>query len=973
MAQVKSKIKGEYTYPSEYSEVPDGALKSAKNCNIDRDSIAEPRRGLNTYKSISASAADRAKQLLSYKTELLAHYGSSLGRDTADPFAALVGTFASPSHNDSYVPKVKFIEANSNFYFTSNTGIQKQDALGGTIASAGAPRGLDVGLTLTGSTGFMSDNTQVAYRILWGKKDANQNLILGAPSQRTVIINSAGGARDVIFNSSIPQEVTTAWFYQVYRSGLSQDENTDPNDELGLVYESNPTASDITNKFIQFTDSTADDLRGASLYTNSSQEGIQQANDTPPSAKDIALFQNCVFLANTIQKQRLTVTLLASQTSGGINWRQTTGTTSSGSAIVTAIASTTGVIAGQLVLGIGIPASTTVLSVDSATQVTLSANATASNVGTTLEFYDRVTLAGTTYDAYALERSTATVTMTIASPCVVTMTAHGLQNGSIVKFSTTGALPTGLVAGTTYFVKSVTTDTFQVAATYAGTSIITTGTQSGVHTAIANDQRFKSFSTGTPSQNIEYTAQSLAKVINRSTANTLIYAYYFSQVDELPGKIFLESRSLGASAFQAIATSHGTAWNPALPTSGTTVQSDAEAKKNRLHVSKVQRPEAFPLTQYFDVGAAEKSFLRAIPLKESLILMKEDGFFRLTGTTPSNFAVTPLDLTTILQAPETAVALNNQIHAVTNQGVSTVTDSGVGVISRPIEDQILPLLGYSNFDTTAFAVAYETERKYLLWVPTSSSDTFPSKVHVYNTFTSAWSHWDKPATCAIVNPTDNKLYIGSPSTNKILQERKSLDYSDFADEDVAVTITIVDGTSITLSSVDGISVTDVLTQTDAVFSEVTAVDIPTNTITLDVASTFVTGAAVIKTAYECRVEFTAQYCGNPGIMKHIREVHPLLKIGEFRTAQLIFSSDLVFNEDEVDLNGFPSYLWGYFPWGEVPWGGYSGPVKDRAWPPSDYQRCTWMNTTFYHKGAYGNFALAGMEYTFEPLTERTQN
>jgi hypothetical protein len=56
-------------------------------------------------------------------------------------------------------------------------------------------------------------------------------------------------------------------------------------------------------------------------------------------------------------------------------------TTTNGSAVVT-MASTTGLSAGMPITGTGIPASTTILSVDSATQITLSANATASGTVT---------------------------------------------------------------------------------------------------------------------------------------------------------------------------------------------------------------------------------------------------------------------------------------------------------------------------------------------------------------------------------------------------------------------------------------------------------------------------------------------------------------------------------------------------------------------------------------------------------------
>jgi microcystin-dependent protein len=80
----------------------------------------------------------------------------------------------------------------------------------------------------------------------------------------------------------------------------------------------------------------------------------------------------------------------------------------------------------------------------------------------------------------------ATVTITIASPGVVTWTNHGLSAGDSVYFTTTGALPTGLTATTTqYFVIStgLTTTTFRVSLTAGGAAVNTSGTQSGVHTA----------------------------------------------------------------------------------------------------------------------------------------------------------------------------------------------------------------------------------------------------------------------------------------------------------------------------------------------------------------------------------------------------------------------------------------------------------------------------------------------------------
>lgn len=91
---------------------------------------------------------------------------------------------------------------------------------------------------------------------------------------------------------------------------------------------------------------------------------------------------------------------------------------------------------------------------------------------------------------------TATVTMTIASPCVITWNSHGLADGDPIVFTTTGVLPTGLTAGTVYYVKSPTTNTFNVAATPNGSAINTSGSQSGTHTATVAKQPLINYGTG---------------------------------------------------------------------------------------------------------------------------------------------------------------------------------------------------------------------------------------------------------------------------------------------------------------------------------------------------------------------------------------------------------------------------------------------------------------------------------------------
>jgi len=79
----------------------------------------------------------------------------------------------------------------------------------------------------------------------------------------------------------------------------------------------------------------------------------------------------------------------------------------------------------------------------------------------------------------------STVTITIAAPGVVTWTAHGLSVNDTIRFTTTGALPTGLAINTTYYVKEVlSANTFTVSTSAGGAAVTTSGTQSGTHTAL---------------------------------------------------------------------------------------------------------------------------------------------------------------------------------------------------------------------------------------------------------------------------------------------------------------------------------------------------------------------------------------------------------------------------------------------------------------------------------------------------------
>lgn len=78
------------------------------------------------------------------------------------------------------------------------------------------------------------------------------------------------------------------------------------------------------------------------------------------------------------------------------------------------------------------------------------------------------------------------VTISIASPAVVSYTASQVSTGVGVFFTTTGSLPTGLLPNTNYYAIRIDANSFSLATSvanaHAGIAVNTSGSQSGTHT-----------------------------------------------------------------------------------------------------------------------------------------------------------------------------------------------------------------------------------------------------------------------------------------------------------------------------------------------------------------------------------------------------------------------------------------------------------------------------------------------------------
>ena len=812
------KNKGLFTNSNQLSAVPEGALSIARNVNIDKDEIVEPIRGFARLSDAPASELIRNDRLSSYQGFLIARRSSddSMAYYSAG-WTAYSGTYA---HPDSDYARMQFAQSNGNLYFTTSLGVKVLDVYSGPVYSTGMPRGLDGTGATSGSSGMMNGNTQVAYRVLWGSRDASNNLYLGTPSQRIVVSNSPGGTHNVAMTFTIPSGITTSDFFQVYRSKESASSTDEPNDELQLVYEKNPSAGEITAKSVTFTDSTPVSLMGASLYTNSSQEGIQESNDEPPFAKDIAVFKNYTFFLNIKTKHKLSIKLLSA---GG-----------------------TGLVAD-----------------------------------------DTITINSVVFTAKASE--------TIAS----------------------------------------------------GYFKVSTG--------------------GSASQNISDTAQSLVKVINQYASNTAIYAYYVSGYQDLPGQILLMQRSLGTSSF-AVTVSRAGAWDI-----GTGTSSNDEYQ-NGIMWSKSSQPEHVPASHLELVGSKNFEGRRIVALRDSLFILKTDGVFRLTGSA-GKWSIDPLDTSTRIIAPDSAVVVNNQIFCLSDQGIVAISDVGVEVISRPIEDQIADILSESSTKVKklSFGVAYETDRKYILHTITTADDTYCTQAFVYNTFTKAWTTREKDIKYQFLNIADDKLYICNPSDKHVLQERKTLTFTDYIDEEVdGFSVVSSSNYDVVLNTTVGLDVGYLLYSSSTVYSVITAVSPSTNTITVNDIKTWPVGAITVNKVIEGEIEYTAAHLDNPGVMKHFQEAALLFREANFITGTLSFFTDISGGYSDTTIRGsFGGNLWGLFNWGNIPWGGVTRPKPIRVFVTREKSRGEVLLVKLKIANGYAKWSLNGISLQYEFVSERT--
>lgn len=817
--------KGLYTYPNQISQVPAGAMSIANNVICDRPGVAETRRGFDFYGDLLPSAGIKG---FVYMAELIWYCEDGelvYDSDGAGTWVQYPGTFFPPTGNF-----INSTQANGNFYFTTNNGVYKIAGLTGTPQQAGAPAALDVSVASAGIGSAIVNNCQVAYSVVWGYIDDNDNLILGAPSSWAFLTNTSGSTIDVTITVTLPTAITTSFFLQIYRTPCTATSSTVPgnNFQLAIVY--TPTASDITNKSATITDSVPDALLGAYLYTADGQPN-PYPNTQPPLCQDVCTFNGMTFYINWQTLQQLNVTLISVGAANGVQ------------------------------------------------------------IGDTFTLTDSDSLTSYTY---------------------------------------TGA---------------------------AGNNAAT--------------REFEVDTGGTIAQDIDNTARNLAAMINQDPNNTLWYAYYQTGTNILPGSIIITARDLQQGDFYAN-SSRQTCWSPEIPAATSDYLSANLSQPGHFIASKVSQPEAAPLVFDTPVQTGNISVIlyRGLALQDAAYLFSNAGVFRVTGTDPASLQVVLFDSSAFIVGLQTPVILNNSIYYYSTQGACSVSSGGNQILSRNIERDIIQLSALSNFADISYGCRYESDRKYLLFTPTSGADTAAQQCYVNNWITQAWTLWTRPCSAAIVNDSVNKLFVTDADGN-VFEERKNFNNSDYADEEYAVTINSVDTTlnEITLADSTNVQIGDTLQQTvlGTQFStQVTGNDSGTGVINVDDASGFAAGSASDFRSIETVIRYCPVTCGFPQFNKKFTMWDFDFENANFEELSVQFSTDYYILQEEQILTPQQAAGFGVLPWGYGQWGISSFPQQViPCWPTMNTAWGHWVTIELTLQQAFSSISLNGITGTFD--------
>ena len=920
------KINGLFVNPSTFSDVPVGAASQADNIVIDRENRADSRRGFNFYGNSLGTV--NTLSLFQFGENLVVHNSDGsmwYDSDGEGTWVQYSGTFAVPSSDAG--SRIRSIQANKSLYLTTSLGIYKTDKLTNSPYQAGAPKGLGGTAVTTGTTGFMTNDTYVGYQIFWGYYDANNVFIQGPNSETVVVGNETGGPIGTFGTIVGGAGYTNGTYTAVPLTGGTGSGATAVVTVAGNIvsaitltaggsgYRPNDILS-ASNTHLGGTGS------GFSVPISTITGGTANVNVTFLIPKGVTT--NWVYqVYRTLES---TDFLLDPNATPSEDFYLTYQSSPSNTDLSNGYISFTDITPDNL-LG--------AFSYTSQSQQTVSQANWQPPFAQDIAYFKN-------YTFYANTRTLQSMSQTLIS----TEPSLGLQIGDIITFT-----------------DSTTGHTFTLTAASAENETI---------------GNFQLYNTGDPALDITNTSQSLLRILNTYASNTFLVGYYLSGFSQLPGQLYFQKLNLDAGVFY-VTSSRTTAWSPAIASSGTTNGSQNDVYPNRLFYSKELQPDAVPLLNYLNVGSDVEPIVRILALREGLMILKKDGVYRLSGTSPANWYLELVDSSVQIIAPNSADILNNYIYFLSSIGVVQCSESGVGLNSRPVEILLLENISpvtFPNVASICAGVGYDSDKKYILGMPTSSTDTICTQQYTYNYITQQWTRWTRPMTCGIVNIADDRLYLGGAYTSTlggfVYQERKNYLNTDLADEQFTINITGISQYTLTVASTTNLAAGQAIVQSaSSSTSTIVSVVDSTHIVVEDLLTSWTTGTAICYNPIN-NVFTTIQLdCGNSGLVKHVFDVSFLFSQTSFNSMNCSFISDYTSQNYNTTLTVIDQNSWGDFPWGTVPWGGGStGQRRISTKPPRQVARHNWLILTLTNDQCFTNFGLSGISMIYDLVSER---
>ena len=277
-------------------------------------------------------------------------------------------------------------------------------------------------------------------------------------------------------------------------------------------------------------------------------------------------------------------------------------------------------------------------------------------------------------------------------------------------------------------------------------------------------------------------------------------------------------------------------------------------------------------------------------------------------------------------------------------------------------------------DSLSFGISYESDRKYIVYVPVHASDAANDETglaYVYNTVTRSWTTWNKRFSHGIMDLREDKLFM--LQSNGVRRERKSYTITDIADEQVVSTPTGISGVVISVDSaiIDQVSVGDMYVETENKFSKIISIDKLNTTITLQDDLVWTQVQSEVRKAIPIRVDWNPLYMDSSASLKQFSEC-TLVTQSALDALTLSFKGVSSGGFEDITFGDVSQGLWGLFPWGELQWGGDPSIFRYRTYIPVQKQRDSAIFVRLSQNAVYNRFEISGISMMYRIIGPRTR-